>query len=220
MPIFSCLHIHQQLRRPYYSHSTGALPYLCVAKSHTLMCQAFSLKAHVFITLYLPSLDLLYCYQLGNVFRYFLYSTHSGDIWISQQHSGLIDVSDLYSTLQDKIKQGLKSCSRIICSTCTSTSAVFKSFRKQNTHTPKRKRFGFTNIAEVLRKKTDLPRVIVPQLVVQAVRVSFLPLDLSDDIKHLWVRAAGAGAPICIWLTVWVTAAVVWKHKNSGCYSI
>lgn len=35
------------------------------------------------------------------------------------------------------------------------------------------------------RTKTDLPWVIVPQLLVQAVRMSFLPLDLGDDIKHL-----------------------------------
>lgn len=35
------------------------------------------------------------------------------------------------------------------------------------------------------KRETDLPWVVVPQLLVQAVGVSFLSLDLGDDIKNL-----------------------------------
>ncbi len=34
-------------------------------------------------------------------------------------------------------------------------------------------------------RETDLAWVVVPQLLVQAVGVSFLSLDLSNDIKNL-----------------------------------
>lgn len=64
--------------------------------------------------------------------------------------------------------------------------------------------------------ETHLARVVVPQLVVQAVRVSFLSLDLGDDVKHLRVGAAGAGASFGVWFTVWVAAAVVWNRKQSS----
>lgn len=73
----------------------------------------------------------------------------------------------------------------------------------------------FCNIIEVAwERETDLAWVVVPQLVVQAVGVSFLSLDLGDDIKNLWLRAAGAGASFCVWFTLWVTAAVVWNQKR------
>lgn len=42
--------------------------------------------------------------------------------------------------------------------------------------------------------QTDLSQVVVPQLLMQPVRMSFLPLDLSDDIKDLGVRVGAAGA--------------------------
>lgn len=57
--------------------------------------------------------------------------------------------------------------------------------------------------------EAHLSRVIVPQLVVKAVRMSFLPLDLSDDIKHFRVRAAGAGATTTIRLTLGFTGTLI-----------
>lgn len=55
---------------------------------------------------------------------------------------------------------------------------------------------------------TDLPRVVVPQLLVQAVGVSLLPLDLGDDVEDVGVGAAGAGAPLAVRLAVRLAAAV------------
>lgn len=51
--------------------------------------------------------------------------------------------------------------------------------------------FGFYNLINAAgdrrreRESTDLARVVVPQLLVQAVGMSFPSLDLSDDIKNL-----------------------------------
>lgn len=56
----------------------------------------------------------------------------------------------------------------------------------------------------------DLSWVVVPQLVVQPVGVGLLPLDLGDDVKHVRVGAAGAGAPLAVRLAVRLAAAVVW----------
>lgn len=70
------------------------------------------------------------------------------------------------------------------------------------------------NIVKDGRREADLSRVVVPQLVVQPVGVGFLPLDLGDDVKHLRVRAAGAGAPLAVGLAVRVAAAVVWHDTK------
>lgn len=55
----------------------------------------------------------------------------------------------------------------------------------------------------------DLPGVVVPQLLVQPVRVSLLSLDLGDDVKDVGVGAAGAGAPVSVGLALRLAAAVV-----------
>lgn len=63
--------------------------------------------------------------------------------------------------------------------------------------------------------QTDLSRVVVPQFLMQPVGMSFLPLDLSNDIKNLGVGAAGAAASFPVWFAVWLTAAVVCEESAS-----
>lgn len=46
--------------------------------------------------------------------------------------------------------------------------------------------------------RTHLSGVVVPQLLVQPVGVSFLPLDLSNHIENLRVGAAGAAASVLV----------------------
>lgn len=61
-----------------------------------------------------------------------------------------------------------------------------------------------------------LSRVVVPQLLVQSVWMSLLPLDFSDDVKHLRVRAAGTRAALSVRVAVRVTAAGVWEKPKRG----
>lgn len=45
-----------------------------------------------------------------------------------------------------------------------------------------------------IKKHSHLARVVVPELIMKPVRVSLFAFNLGNDIKHLGVWAAGAGA--------------------------